>query len=51
MILTQRLPVSLTPLDAALGSYGDWDFMLRMCDAGFEPRKLPGLGVWLDGKC
>ena len=36
---------SLGPLDASLGSYGDWDFMLRMCEAGLEPRRLPGLGV------
>lgn len=41
----RELHDSLGPLDAALGSYGDWDFMLRMCDAGLEPRKLPGLGV------
>jgi 4a-hydroxytetrahydrobiopterin dehydratase len=36
---------SLGPLDAELGSYGDWDFMLRMCAAGLEPHKLRGLGV------
>ena len=36
---------ALGPLDAALGSYGDWDFMLRMCGAGLEPRRLRGLGV------
>jgi pterin-4a-carbinolamine dehydratase len=36
---------SLGLLDATLGSYGDWDFMLRMCGAGVEPRRLPGLGV------
>jgi pterin-4a-carbinolamine dehydratase len=33
------------PLDRALGSYGDWDLILRMCDAGLAPHKLPGLGV------
>jgi pterin-4a-carbinolamine dehydratase len=33
------------PLDRLLGSYGDWDLILRLCDAGFRPRKLPGLGV------
>jgi pterin-4a-carbinolamine dehydratase len=33
------------PLDRDLGSYGDWDLILRMCEAGLEPRKLPGLGV------
>ena len=33
------------PLDRELGSYGDWDLILRMCDAGLRPRKLPGLGV------
>jgi pterin-4a-carbinolamine dehydratase len=33
------------PLDRELGSYGDWDLILRMCEAGLEPRKLPGLGV------
>jgi glycosyltransferase involved in cell wall biosynthesis len=32
-------------LDRELGGYCDWDFMLRMCNAGFEPVKLPGLGV------
>jgi glycosyltransferase involved in cell wall biosynthesis len=32
-------------LDRELGGYCDWDLMLRMCDAGLEPRKLPGLGV------
>jgi len=32
-------------LDRELGGYCDWDFMLRMCDAGFAPRKLSGLGV------
>jgi pterin-4a-carbinolamine dehydratase len=36
---------TLGPLDRALGSYGDWDFILRMCDAGLTPHKLPGLGV------
>jgi pterin-4a-carbinolamine dehydratase len=35
----------LGPLDRELGSYGDWDLILRMCDAGLVPRKLPGLGV------
>jgi pterin-4a-carbinolamine dehydratase len=35
----------LGPLDRELGSYGDWDFMLRMCDAGLAPRRLRGLGV------
>jgi pterin-4a-carbinolamine dehydratase len=35
----------LGPLDRTLGGYCDWDFMLRMCDAGLEPRKLAGLGV------
>lgn len=32
-------------LDRELGGYCDWDFMLRMCDAGYAPTKLPGLGV------
>jgi 4a-hydroxytetrahydrobiopterin dehydratase len=41
----RELHASLGPLDAELGSYGDWDFMLRMCDAGLEPVRLPGLGV------
>jgi 4a-hydroxytetrahydrobiopterin dehydratase len=36
---------ALGPLDSSLGSYGDWDFLLRMCNAGLEPHKLPGLGV------
>ncbi len=35
----------LGSLDRELQGYCDWDFMLRMCDAGFAPRKLPGLGV------
>jgi pterin-4a-carbinolamine dehydratase len=35
----------LGPLDRELGSYGDWDLILRMCSAGLEPRKLAGLGV------
>jgi pterin-4a-carbinolamine dehydratase len=35
----------LGPLDRELGSYGDWDLILRMCEAGLVPRKLPGLGV------
>jgi pterin-4a-carbinolamine dehydratase len=33
------------PLDRELGSYGDWDLILRMCEAGLAPRKLAGLGV------
>ena len=33
------------PLDRELGSYGDWDLILRMCDAGLAPHKLRGLGV------
>ena len=32
-------------LDRELGSYGDWDLILRMTDAGYMPRKLPGLAV------
>jgi pterin-4a-carbinolamine dehydratase len=36
---------ALGPLDRALGGYCDWDFMLRLCDAGVEPHKLLGLGV------
>jgi glycosyltransferase involved in cell wall biosynthesis len=32
-------------LDRELGSYGDWDWMLRVCDAGHPPHKLDGLGV------
>lgn len=35
----------LGPLDRELGGYCDWDFMLRLCDAGYAPRRLPGLGV------
>jgi pterin-4a-carbinolamine dehydratase len=41
----RHLHSSLGLLDGTLGSYGDWDFMLRMCDAGLEPRRLAGLGV------
>jgi pterin-4a-carbinolamine dehydratase/glycosyltransferase involved in cell wall biosynthesis len=33
------------PLDASLGGYCDWDLMLRLCDSGYTPRKIPGLGV------
>jgi glycosyltransferase involved in cell wall biosynthesis len=32
-------------LDRELGSYADWDWMLRVCDAGHAPYKLDGLGV------
>ncbi len=32
-------------LDRELGGYCDWDFMLRLCADGLEPRKVPGLGV------
>jgi glycosyltransferase involved in cell wall biosynthesis len=31
--------------DRELGSYWDWDFLLRLVDGGFTPRKLAGLGV------
>ena len=41
----RRLHDELGPLDRELGGYCDWDFMLRMCDAGVVPHKLPGLGV------
>jgi pterin-4a-carbinolamine dehydratase len=41
----RALHETLGPIDRALGSYGDWDFILRMCDAGLAPHKLPGLGV------
>jgi pterin-4a-carbinolamine dehydratase len=50
-ILTSSLAYARTvhdelgPLDRDLGSYADWDLILRMCDAGLAPRKLPGLGV------
>jgi pterin-4a-carbinolamine dehydratase len=36
---------TLGPLDPDTGGYCDWDFIVRMCDAGHVPRKLPGLGV------
>jgi glycosyltransferase involved in cell wall biosynthesis len=32
-------------LDRELGSYGDWDWMLRVCDAGHAPYRLGGPGV------
>lgn len=32
-------------LDARLGGYCDWDFLLRLCEGGYRPHKLPGLGV------
>ncbi|HEX4518251.1 MAG TPA: 4a-hydroxytetrahydrobiopterin dehydratase [Gaiellaceae bacterium] len=35
----------LGPLDPAVGGYCDWDFMLRLCDAGFELVQVAGLGV------
>jgi 4a-hydroxytetrahydrobiopterin dehydratase len=41
----RALHSTLGPLDRSLGGYCDWDFMLRMCDAGLRPRRLPGLGV------
>ena len=41
----RRLHDELGPLDATLGGYCDWDFMLRMCDAGVVPYRLPGLGI------
>jgi 4a-hydroxytetrahydrobiopterin dehydratase len=41
----RRLHDELGPLDTTLGGYCDWDFMLRMCDAGLVPYRLPGLGV------
>jgi pterin-4a-carbinolamine dehydratase len=40
-----RVHGELGRLDASLGGYCDWDLMLRMCDAGLVPRKLPGIGV------
>ncbi len=30
----------LGPLDPEVGGYCDWDFMLRMCDAGYEPVQV-----------
>jgi 4a-hydroxytetrahydrobiopterin dehydratase len=35
----------LGPLDPGVGGYCDWDFMLRMCDAGYRPMRVPGLAV------
>jgi pterin-4a-carbinolamine dehydratase len=35
----------LGPLDPETGSYCDWDFLLRLCDAGLAPTRLPGRGV------
>jgi glycosyltransferase involved in cell wall biosynthesis len=32
-------------LDREVGGYGDWDLMLRMCDAGLVPERLEGIGV------
>jgi glycosyltransferase involved in cell wall biosynthesis len=32
-------------LDRELGSYADWDWMLRLSDAGHKPYKLDGPGV------
>ncbi len=36
---------ALGPLDPGVGGYCDWDFMLRMCDAGYRPAQVPGLAV------
>jgi pterin-4a-carbinolamine dehydratase len=41
----RRFHADLGPLDPTLGGYCDWDFMLRICDAGMAPRKVPGLSV------
>jgi glycosyltransferase involved in cell wall biosynthesis len=41
----RALHAELGPLDRELGSYADWDWMLRVLDAGGSPYKLPGLGV------
>ena len=41
----RRLHDELGPLDRDVGSYGDWDWLVRMCDAGLAAHKLPGLGV------
>jgi pterin-4a-carbinolamine dehydratase len=41
----RRVHEVVGPLDPELGSYGDWDLILRMCDAGLAPHKLAGLGV------
>jgi glycosyltransferase involved in cell wall biosynthesis len=35
----------LGPLDASLGGYYDWDWILRVLDAGVPLHKVPGLGV------
>ena len=39
------LHAELGPLDRDAGGYCDWDFIVRMCDAGHVPHKVPGLGV------
>jgi glycosyltransferase involved in cell wall biosynthesis len=41
----RELHRELGMLDRELGSYADWDWMLRMIDAGHLPYKLDGLGV------
>ncbi len=41
----RRVHDELGPLDRDAGSYWDWEFTVRMCNAGFAPQKLPGLGV------
>jgi len=41
----RALHETLGPLDPACGGYCDWDFLVRMCEAGLEPRRLPGPGV------
>ena len=41
----RQLHAKLGPLDRGVGGYCDWDFMIRMCDAGLRPEKRPGLGV------
>ena len=35
----------LGPLDRSLGGYYDWDWILRVLDAGVPLRKIDGLGV------
>jgi glycosyltransferase involved in cell wall biosynthesis len=41
----RELHRALGLLDRELGSYADWDWMLRVIDAGHEPYRLDGLGV------
>lgn len=37
--------LELGPFDPSMGDYWDWDWYLRVAEAGYPLEKLPGLGV------